>query len=106
MPTLGPVSERIVVPFDGHRIGQGFNTDSGERVGTGLTAGQVGEDPNTDGQLAHFFFDTVTSQQALEESLNINAEVEASFLLLGGGMKFDFAEKHAVNSSSTYIIAS
>ena len=47
-----PVSQRIVVPFDGHVIGQGVNSETAERVGMGLNAGQVGEDTAADGQTA------------------------------------------------------
>ena len=101
-----PVSQRIVVPFDGHVIGQGVNSETAERVGMGLNAGQVGEDSAADGQTATFSFQMITSQQSLESALNISAEIEARYMLFSGGGKFDFAQKNAVNSSSTYIAAS
>jgi hypothetical protein len=104
MPQLA--RQRIVVPFDGHIIGQGFNSESGERVGTGLNIGDVGEDTQADGQAATFSFQMVTSQQSLERALNISADMEARYLLFSGGAKFSFAEKNALNSSSTYIVAS
>ena len=40
-----PVQQRIVVPFTGHVIGEGFNSDAVERVGTALNVGRVAEDP-------------------------------------------------------------
>jgi hypothetical protein len=101
-----PIRQRIRVPFDGHVIGQGFNSDTGERVGTGLTVAQVGEDQAADGQIATLRFHVVTSQQSMESSLNISAEIEARYLLFSGGAKFSFAEKNAVNSSSTYVVGS
>jgi hypothetical protein len=100
------VRQRIRVPFDGHLIGQGFNSDTGERVGTGLAVGEVGEDSAADGQTASIRFHMVTSQQSMESSLNIGAEIEARYLLFSGGAKFSFAEKNAVNTSSTYVVGS
>jgi hypothetical protein len=100
------VRQRIVVPFTGHRIGEGFNSDTVERVGTGLDVANIGEDPFAPGQDAAFRFRMVTSQSSLEEALNIGVEVEARYGLFSGGAKFDFAQSQAVNSSSTYIVAS
>lgn len=101
-----PVRQRIVVPFTGHVIGEGFNSDAVERVGTALVAGRVGDDPLAPGQTAVFKFQMLTSQASLEKALNIGAEVEARYALFSGGAKFSFAESSAVNSTSTYIVAS
>jgi hypothetical protein len=101
-----PVRQRIVVPFNGHVIGEGFNSDTVERVGTGLTVPTVGDDPIAPGQTAVFKFQMLTSQASLEKALNIGAEVEARYALFSGGAKFSFAENSAVNTTSTYIVAS
>lgn len=45
-----PARQRIVVPFTGQVIGEGFNSDTAERVGTGLSVGRVGEDPVAPGR--------------------------------------------------------
>ena len=101
-----PVRQRIVVPFTGHVIGEGFNSDNAERVGTGLTVAHVGEDPQAPGQSAVFKFQMLTSQASLEKALTFGAELEARYMLFSGGATFDFAEQSAVNSTSTYILAS
>ena len=101
-----PAPQRIVVPFNGHVIGEGFNSDTVERVGVGLDVGSIGEDPQAPGQTAVFKFDMVTSQASLEKSLNIGAELEARYALFSGGGTFGFAESSAINTSSTYIVAS
>jgi hypothetical protein len=72
-----PVQQRIVVPFTGHVIGEGFNSDAVERVGTALNVGRVGEDPIAPGQTAVFKFQMLTSQASLGKALNIGAELEA-----------------------------
>src|SRR5262249_47629364 len=100
------VRQRITVPFNGHIIGEGYNSDSGERVGTALSVGQQGEDTQADGQIASFSYTMVTSQESLESALNISAELDARYAMFSGGAKFSFAEKNAVNSSSSYIVAS
>lgn len=101
-----PVRQRIVVPFAGHVIGEGFNSDTVERVGTGLSVASVGDDPQAPGQTAVFKFHMLTSQASLEKALNFGAELEARYLLFSAGGKFSFAEQSAINSTSTYIVAS
>jgi hypothetical protein len=101
-----PAPQRIVVPFNGHVIGEGFNSDTVERVGVALDVATVGEDPQAPGQTAVFKFDMVTSQASLEKALNIGAELEARYALFSGGGTFGFAESSAINTTSTYIVAS
>ncbi len=79
-------------------IGQGFNSDTGERVGTALDVGVIGEDVEADGQTAIFSFDMVTSQQSLESALHISADLEARYAMFSGGAKFGFAEQTAIRS--------
>ncbi|WP_117215279.1 leucine-rich repeat domain-containing protein [Allorhizocola rhizosphaerae] len=100
------VQQRIVVPFSGHVIGQGFNSETGERVGTGLEVREMGEDKTASGQQADFRFQMLTSQRSLEKALNFGAEVDARYMLFSGGASFSFAEQSAVNTTSTYILAS
>ena len=40
-----PAQQRIVVPFTGQAIGEGFNSGPAERVGTDLSVARVGEEP-------------------------------------------------------------
>ena len=98
---MAAVRQRIVVPFTGEVIGQGFNSDTVERVGTGLIVGDMGEDPIAPGQTTVFKFQMLTSQASFEKSLNIGAELEARYGLFSGGAKFDFAESSAVATSSS-----
>jgi hypothetical protein len=51
----------ITVPFNDQEIGQGFNLDSRENVGTGLSTVSISEDPLADGQVVHTAFDMVTT---------------------------------------------
>jgi hypothetical protein len=101
-----PAPQRIVVPFNGHVIGEGFNSDTVQRVGVALDVATIGEDPQAPGQTAVFKFDMVTSQASLEKALNIGAELEARYALFSGGGTFGFAESSAINTTSTYIVAS
>ena len=55
----------IVIPFDGQEIGQGYNSDTRESIGTGLSVANVSEDPAADGQVVTTLFEIVTSQESL-----------------------------------------
>src|SRR3984893_5827650 len=97
------MSQIIVIPFDGQEIGQGYNSDTRESVGTGLTVASVSEDPAADGQEVTTIFQSVTSQESLMESLGISASADVRYGLFSGGAKFNFAENHAVNSFSSFV---
>ena len=71
--------QRIVVPFNGHVIGEGFNSETVERVGTALDVPRIGEDPAASGQSASFKFQMLTSQGSLEKALNADAELEVRY---------------------------
>ena len=98
--------QRIIVPFTGHVIGEGFNSETVERVGRALEVSSIGEDPTAPGQAAVFRFQMLTSQASLEKALSISGEFEARYALFSGGAKVGFAESSAINTSSTYIVAS
>ena len=97
--------QRIVVPFAGHRIGEGVSANTLERVGTGVVAESEGEDALAGGQTAEFKFRMVTSQSSLEEELKIGVGVDARYGLFSGSARFDFAKSSSVDSKSTYILA-
>jgi hypothetical protein len=93
----------IVIPFSGQLIGQGYNSETGENVGTALEVDSVFEDSSADAQLASTMFESVETQDSLKESLGISASADVRIGLFSGGAKMSFAEQHAVNSTSTYI---
>ncbi len=93
----------IVVPFSGQLIGQGYNTETGENVGTALLVDSVFEDTSTDAQVASTIFESVESQDSLNESLGMSLSADVRVGLFAGGAKVAYAEQHAVNSSSSYV---
>ena len=98
------MSQTIIIPFNDQQIGQGFNFDSRESVGTGLSVASVSEDPNANGQIVRTSFKSVSTQDSLMESLGISVSADARYGLFSGGAKFDFAQSHAVNSFSSFIV--
>ena len=98
------MSQTIVIPFNDQEIGQGFNFDSRENLGTGLTMTNISEDPNANGQIVRTSFSSVTTQDSLMESLGISVSLDARYGLYSGGAKMDFAQSHAVNSFSSFIV--
>ena len=97
------MSQIIRTPFDDHEIGQGFNIDSRERVGTALSVASISEDPHVDGQVVRTSFQSVTTQESLMEALGISASVDARYGLFSGDAKLNFAQSHAVNSFSSFV---
>jgi hypothetical protein len=93
----------ISIPFSGQLIGQGYNSETGESVGTALEADSVFEDSSTDAQTSSTQFESVETQDSLKESLGISASADVRIGLFAGGAKMSFAEDHAVNSSSSYV---
>ena len=97
------MNQVIVVPFNDQEIGQGFNFDSRENLGTGLSVSNISEDPVADGQIVRTAFVSVTTQSSLMESLGISASSDVRYGLFSGGAKLDFAESNSVNSYSSFI---
>jgi hypothetical protein len=93
----------IVIPFSGQLIGQGYNSETGESVGTALDVDSVFEDASTDAQDASTGFELATTQDSLLETLGVAASADVRVGLFAGGAKMAFSQDHAVNSSSTYI---
>ena len=80
-----PSVQRSVIPFNGHVIGEGFNSETGERVSPGLDVREVGSDPIAGGQRADFSFHMLTSQRSFEKALNFGAELDARYAFASGG---------------------
>src|SRR3954454_12167115 len=97
------VQQVITIPFCGQLIGQGYNSETGESVGTALEFDGVFEDPATDAQGAQTQFESVDTQDDLMASLGIAASTDVRIGLFSGGAKMSFCEQHAVNSSSSYV---
>src|SRR4051812_10256556 len=99
---VNTMSQVIKIPFDDQQIGQGFNYDSRESVGIGLSVTSISEDI-PDGQIVRTSFKSVATQESLMESLGVSASADVRYGLFSGGAKFDFAQSHAVNSYSSFI---
>ena len=93
----------ITIPYDGQEVGQGYNSETHETVGTALSVANISEDPSVDGQQVTTLFQSVTSQENLMESLGISASLDVRYGLFAGGAKMDFAQSHAVNSYSSFV---
>jgi hypothetical protein len=102
--SLMPVQQVIMIPFSGQLIGQGYNSETGESVGTALEVDSVFEDGVTDAQTGTTQFESVETQDSLKECLGISANVDVRVGLFAGGAKMSFSEQHSVNSSSSYVV--
>lgn len=93
----------ITMPFNNQEIGQGFNRETGESIGTCLSVTNISEDPFADGQTVSTHFQTVTDQDSLRQSLGISAELDARYMLFSADAKVSFTESNAVNSYSSFV---
>jgi hypothetical protein len=93
----------IVIPFSGQLIGQGYNSDTGENVGTALEVDSIFEDSSADAQDAATAFESVATQDSLKEALGFSSSLDVRVGLFSGAAKVNFSQDHGVNSSSTYI---
>ena len=84
------MSQISLIPFDGQEIGQGYNSDTRESVGTGLTVASVSEDPAANGQEVTTIFDSVTSQESLMESLGISSSLDVRKVRLRAESRCEF----------------
>ena len=98
------MSQVIIIPFSDQVIGQGFNSESRQNVGTALTVAEVSDDPVANGQVVWTSFQSVTTQESLLESLGVSVSADARYGLFSGGAKMDFATSNAVNSYSSFIV--
>jgi hypothetical protein len=93
----------IVIPFDGQEIGQGFNSQTRESLGMGLSVTNTSEDKVADGQDVTTSFKIVSDQDGLMEALGFSASVDARYMLFSGDVKVSFAQSNAVNSYSSFV---
>src|SRR2546421_3536679 len=97
------MSQVITIPFNNQVIGQGFNSETRENLGTALSVANISEDQIADGQEVTTSFKMVTDQDSLMETLGMSASVDARYALFSADAKASFAESHAVNSYSSFI---
>jgi hypothetical protein len=69
LQVINTLSQIKIIPFDGQEIGQGYNSETHENIGTALIVANISEDPVADGQEVTTIFESVTSQESLIESL-------------------------------------
>jgi hypothetical protein len=94
----------MTIPFDNQEIGQGYNSQTRENVGTALTFTGPSEDQVAPGQQATTTFEIVSDQESLVHSLNVSGDVSAHYMLFSADAKLAFSDDHAVNSYSSYIV--
>ena len=97
------MSQILRLPFNDQQIGQGFNFDSRENVGTALLVEKIFEDPVVDGQIVRTSFHSVSTQESLMEALGLSASADARYGLFAADAKVDFAQSHSVNSFSSFV---
>jgi hypothetical protein len=100
MPTQIEQVRRIA--FDQQELGMGFNSDTGQVVGTALDF----DDPTPQGaQEASASASIVTTQEAVMASLNMSFEAAGRYALSSASLKAEFSRNTTYNSVSTFVVA-
>ncbi len=97
-----PVPQIRRIAFDQQEIGMGFNSDTGQVVGTAL---EFDAPTPAAGQEASATATIVTTHESLMESLNFSFEAEGRYGFSSVGVKADFAKSTTYNSVSTFVVA-
>ena len=90
------------IAFDQQELGMGFNSDTGQVVGTALDF----DAPAPPGaQEASSSASMVTTQEAVMESLNMSFEAAGRYALSSASLKAEFSRNTTYNSVSTFVVA-
>jgi hypothetical protein len=95
------------VPFavDEPEILMGFNSETGEFVGTCLEAGPVGENPVANGMTGGMTAQIINSHEQLTEALGVNVEAAGRYGMASGSAKFNYSQASTFNTTSTFVVA-
>jgi hypothetical protein len=90
------------IAFDQQELGMGFNSDTGQVVGTALDF----DAPTPQGaQEASSSASIVTTHDAVMNALNMSFEAEGRYALSSASLKAEFSRSTTYNSVSTFVVA-
>jgi hypothetical protein len=88
--------------YSGEQIGMGFDSETGEAVGTALQFDPPTREP---GMEVFSRASIITSQQSLTSAMDMSIEAEGRYGLVSASLKVDFHKNTTFNSTSTFVLA-
>lgn len=89
--------------YNGEDIGMGFNSETGQAVGTALEFSVSSTSESSQEGAAEVTI--IESHESLMEKLHMSAQLEGRYGPVSGGVKADFAHDTSYNSHSTFVVA-
>jgi hypothetical protein len=101
-----PIDQIRLVTFNDEEIGMGFNSQSGDAVGTPFVGDcKPVQSLISSGQVVDASIQILTSQEELMNSMNMTFEAQGRYGSFSGSAKAKFSETTKYNSSSTFLVA-
>jgi hypothetical protein len=94
------------VQFDDRepQVGMGFNTRTGDFVGTALAVEPASPSEASPGQRVQGSASIIKSHQELVDSLDAGMSIEGRYGVASGSAKVNFSQKTMYNSTSTFVL--
>jgi hypothetical protein len=108
MPPGGTVPEQVfMIPYDQREpeIGMGFNTRTGEFVGTAITFQDMTASAVNPGQHGGGTALIINTHDELVDRIDAGASASARYGTASGSLKLQFSSETQYNSTSTFILA-
>lgn len=100
-----PIDQIRTLAFHDESIGMGFNSHTGQAVGTALQGFTVGVDPAASGQEVIAEITVVNSHEELMDKMSMSFSLQGRYEFFSGSTKASFSEQTNINSTSTFLLA-
>lgn len=102
MPQLQQIR---MLAFNGEEIGMGFNSNTGQAIGSALTGFEIAENPAATGAEVTSSISIISTHEELQETLGMSFDAQGRYGVLGASAKAKFSEQTNYNSMSTFVVA-
>lgn len=94
-----------VKEFNNEEIGMGFNSQTGELIGTALEVAEISENKVAPGQQVFSEITIINTHEELMEKLGMSFEAQGRYGFFQASAKADFSSSSSFNSQSTFLVA-
>ncbi|MGA8943603.1 MAG: hypothetical protein WB502_12955 [Thermoactinomyces sp.] len=101
-----PISQVKRIEYNDEEIGMGFNSETGEAVGTALEGFTVTANPVAPGMEVQSSVTIVNSHEELMNRLGMSFEGKGRYGFISASAKAQFSESTSFNSTSSFLVAS
>src|SRR5215467_4091963 len=99
---MAPLDHVRMLSFHDEEVGMGFNSHSGEAIGTPFTFDRPSSNPDVPGQGTTESIDIITTHEALMKTLHTSFEAQGRYGFFSASGKAEFVQSIGYNSTSSY----